>query len=253
MSISDFDLKWIKFTKSLRTVGILLIFVIIPYLALVIIPIHFIFAMVSLRDLKNINRELNDGYLNSFYSKYLTASIFKLIGSILVHIGAAMTAIFSPQFFPYSFYGLFSTTVLIFIIGFVIMIIGSGVEVGAWDNLKLFIHYNESSFPERINFDTTAKVENLRGGALSWALGFLVITIIIGWILQLVGYFGLNSVAERLIKSEPFAPVTQYHQPTSIPTQEQQPVGEIEFCPMCGASVAEGARYCGECGVKLVN
>ncbi|MBY8987752.1 MAG: hypothetical protein KGD61_04810, partial [Candidatus Lokiarchaeota archaeon] len=139
------------------------------------------------------------------------------------------------------------------IIGFVIMIIGSGVEVGAWDNLKLFIYNNKALFPERINFDTTTKVDNLRSGALLWALGFLVITIIIGWINQLVGYFGLINVAERGVKYGPIAPKTQGYQTLSPPTQEYQPVGAIEYCPMCGASITIGASYCAECGVKIIN
>lgn len=257
MSISDFELKWIKFTKSLRTVGILLIFFIIPFLAFVTIPFHFIFAMVSLRNLKNMNHELNDGYLKSFYSKYLTASIFKLIGAILVHVGATMIFVINSSGFSllyyYSYVGLISPSIIIFVIGFVFMIIGSGVEIGAWDNLKLFIFYTEETFSKRISSDTTTKIENLRAGALSWALGFLVITIIIGYILQLIGYFGLNSVAEKTQKSEPFVPVTQYHQPASLPAPEQQPVVKKEFCAMCGASLSDGASYCANCGVKIVN
>ncbi len=256
MKVSDFEIRWIKFTKSLRSVGVLLIFVIIPFLAFVIIPIYFIFAMVSFRNIKDINRELNDGYLKDFSSKYLAASIFKLIGSILVHIGAAMMFfIYSSGFslfYYYSYYGLFSPSIIIFVIGFVFMIIGSGVEVGAWDNLKLFVHYNEALFPERSNFGTTTKLEKLRGGALSWALGFLVITIFMGWILQLVGYFGLNSVAESRMKMESIVPKTQGYQPLSPPPQEKQPVDKKEFCAMCGASVAEGASYCANCGVKIV-
>ncbi|GAG64024.1 unnamed protein product, partial [marine sediment metagenome] len=84
MSISDFELKWIKFTKSLRSVGVLLIFVMIPFLAFVIIPIQFILTMVAIRDIKIINHELNDPYLKNFRSKYLAASILKFIGSIIV-------------------------------------------------------------------------------------------------------------------------------------------------------------------------
>lgn len=257
MSMSDFELKWIKFTKSLRSVGVLLIFVMIPYLAFVIIPIHFILTMVSLRNLKNINYELNDPYLKSFHSKFLTASIFKLIGSILVHIGAAMIAIlysvYIPDFIYYSFFGFLSPLITIFVVGFVIIIIGSSVEVGAWNNLRLFIYHYREKFPERIYYDTTTNVERLRSGALLWALGFLVITIIIGWIIQLIGYLGLSSVAERGMKLEPIAHVTQHYQPISPPTQEQQPVRVIEFCPMCGASISKGASYCVECGVKIVN
>lgn len=256
MSISDFELKWIKFTKSLRTVGVLLIFVIIPFLAFVMVPIYFILTMVSLKELKNLNRDLNNAYLNSFRSKFLTASIFKLIGAMLIHVGATMIFFNNIGFsliYYYSYYGLFSPSIIIFAIGFVMMIIGSGVEVGAWDNLKLFIFYSKGLFPERIGSDTTTKVENLRGGALSWALSFLVITILIGWILQLVGYFGLNNVAERRMKMESISPATQRYQPVSPPTQEQKPVAKKEFCAMCGASVAEGASYCANCGVKIAN
>ena len=257
MSISDFEIKWIKFTKSLRNIGVLLIFVIIPYLAFVIIPIHFIFVMISLRDLKNLNRELNAGYLYTFYSKYLTASIFKLIGSLLVHVGAALMFFINSSGFSliyyYSYYGLFSPSIIIFAIGFVMMIIGSGVEIGAWENLKLFIHHHEDLFKGRINVYTKNKVEILRSGALSWALGFLVITIVIGWITQLVGYFALSSEAETLMKSEPIAPTTQRYQPISPPPQEVHSEGVKQFCAMCGASVEKEATFCANCGVKIAN
>ncbi len=260
MTISNLEMKWLSFTKSLRSIGVLLIFVMIPYLAFIIIPIQFILTMVALSNINYINHELKDPYLNSFRSRYLTASIFKLIGSMTVHVGALLLAIrliIGPIFSPFylgSFYGwIFSPAAIIFIIGFVIMIIASIIEVGAWDNLKLFIHHNKEMFPERIKYETTTKVENLRSGALSWALGFLIVTIIIGWILQLIGYFGLSNAAERGMKIEPIAPATQDFQPITPPIQKQQPVRVIEFCPMCGARVSEGASYCGECGVKLAN
>ncbi len=259
MSSSNLEMKWINFVKSLRSVGVLLIFVMIPYLAFVIIPIQFILTLVALRDINNINRELNNPFLNNFRSKYLTASIVKFIGSIIVHVGGAMIAFvlaIGPIIDPFDlipFPGwILPPTITLLVIGFVIMIIGSSVEVGAWDNLKLFIQQNKDMFPERILKDTITSVENLRSGALLWALGFLIIPILIGWIFQLVGYFGLSNVAKWGMKIEPITPVTQDFQPISTPTQDPQTIDVIKFCPMCGASVAEGARYCGECGVQLV-
>ncbi|TES98304.1 MAG: zinc ribbon domain-containing protein [Promethearchaeota archaeon] len=262
MSISDLEMKWINFTKNLRIVGVLLIFVMIPYLAFVLIPIQFILTMVALRDISSINRELNDPYLKSFRSRYITAGIIKLIGSIIVHVGAAMiaTILFLPSFFyPYDYYysygfffNIITAPITVFIIGFVFMIIGSGVEVGAWDNLKLFVFYNKELFPEGLHYDTTS-IEQLRTGALLWALGFLFITIIIGWILQLIGYFNMSKVAKGVTKIGPDTYVTQDFRPISPPAQEPQPVDAFKFCPMCGASVAEGASYCVECGVKIVN
>jgi len=260
MSISDFELKWIKFTKSLRSVGVLLIFVMIPFLAFVIIPIQFILTMVAIRDIKIINHELNDPYLKNFRSKYLAASILKFIGSIIVHVGGVMITviiIISPIIYPfylgYPSVGRFIPAIVLFIIGFVIMIIGSSVEVGAWDNLQLFLYHNKGMFPKSISYRTTNSVENLRKGASLWAIGFLIIPIIIGWIYQLVGYFGLINAIKEGRKIEPIAPKTQDYQPISPHTQEPQPIDVIEFCPMCGSSVVEGAIYCGECGVKIVN
>jgi uncharacterized membrane protein len=229
------------------------------------IPIHFIMAMVSLKELKNLNRDVNNPYLNSFRSKYLTASVFKLIGALVIHAGATMIYFNNlgfSLFYFYSYVGLISPSIITFVIGFVIMIIGSSIEKGAWDNLKLFIYYNEDLLPKRIHYDTTAKIENLRSGALSWALGFLVITIAIGWILQLVGYFGLSSVADRLTRPEPIAPSTPRYQPTvpatphyqpPTPPQEEQPESDIQFCAMCGSKVEKGAIYCLNCGVKIGN
>jgi len=274
MSISELELKWLNFVRRLRVVGMLLIFVMIPFIAFLIIPIHFILTMVAVGDVSKLNRELKDPYLQTFRSKYIAASIIKLIGSIVVHTGAAIVAFgyfFHPIFDPY-YIGMFPysipPTVIVFIIGVIIMIIGSAVEIGAWNKLKLFVYHRKEIFPISINTDTINKIENLRSGAVAWALGFLGVTIIIGWINQIVGYIGLSNVAERLTMGEPIKPQTQVYQAPSPPTpptpptaplppspsaQEPQSVTDIVFCPMCGAKVSKGAIFCAECGVKLVN
>jgi hypothetical protein len=271
MSISELEIKWLNFVKRLRVVGVLLIFVVIPFLAFVMIPIYFIFTMIAVGDISKLNREVKDPYLQSFRSKYIAASIIKLIGSIIVHAGAVIVAFafftyysYYPGYFPYWV----PPSVIVFVIGVIIMIIGSAVEVGAWNNLKLFVYHHKEIFPITIHTDTIKKIESLRSGAVLWALGFLGVPILIGWINQLIGYFGISDVAERLTKAEPIAPQTQVYQPPSPPTppsppvpptpltpsiQEPQTASDIAFCPMCGAKVSKGAIFCGECGVRIVN
>ncbi|MFX0020995.1 MAG: zinc-ribbon domain-containing protein [Candidatus Hermodarchaeota archaeon] len=263
MSSSNLELKWIDFVRKLRNVGALLLFVFIPYLAFVIIPIHFILTLVAIRDIKTMNYELNDSFLYNFHSKYLTATIVKFIGSIVVHLGAALIAAvvaFGPIYNPLPFQG-FPAAIGLLIIGFIIMIIGSAVEVGAWDNLKFFMQEKKDIFPARILGDTFNSIENLRTGAFLWALGFLIIPIVIGWIFQLIGYFTLSNIARWGMKLEPISPITQEfkpmypspqkYQPVSMPSPVSEPESVIKFCPMCGAKVPQGAKFCGECGVNL--
>jgi uncharacterized membrane protein len=228
----------------------------------VILPILFILTLIAIRDIKIINQELNDSFLYNFYSKYQTATIVKFIGSIVVHLGAAMIAAVITFGFPHLLpYNGLPPAIVLLIIGFIIMIIGSAVEVGAWENLKLFIQDHKDMFPARNFNDTISSIENLRTGAFLWALGFLIIPIAIGWIFQLIGYFTLSSSAKWGMKLEPIIPMSQNYEPIStIPQKIKQdsispPEIELEniikFCSTCGAKISEGAIYCGECGANL--
>ncbi len=268
MSKSNIEANWLRFVRSLRSVGALLIFIIIPYIAFVIIPIQFILTIVAISDIREMNRKLNNSFLNNFQSRYLTASIFKFIGSILVHVGGAMLAmllaigpIFDPlDILPFRIW-LAPATTIFFVFGFLSMIIGSMIEVGAWDNLKTFIQDNTDLFPERMRSEIRISIDNIRSGALMWALGFLIVPIIIGWIFQLIGYFSLSNVARYGMTVEPItpisektpliSPVAEESHPVSTPVQESPPEDVIKFCPMCGAKVQEAAKFCGECGVKI--
>jgi hypothetical protein len=270
MSNSNIEMNWLSFVKRLRSVGALLLFVMIPYFAFVIIPIQFILAIIAVRNIKNMNQELNNSFLENFYSKYLAASILKFIGSIIVHVAGAMFAViiafstfFAPIYLgPYPVW-LFPPAITLMVIGFIVMIVGSSIEVGAWDSLKYFIQDNSHLFAERSLGDIRSSLKNLRTGALLWALGFLIVPIIIGWILQLIGYFTLSNIAKWGIEIEKITPITQDTKPISSDTQEtliiSQPTAEpqpeeiIKFCPMCGAKIPEGAKFCGECGVHLDN
>jgi hypothetical protein len=262
MSSSNIEIQWIEFVKKLRSVGVLLLFVFVPYLAFVIILLQLIVTLVALKDIENMNRELDNSFLYNFYSKYQTAAIVKFIGSIVVHLGAAMLSLVLTSGFLHllPFNGL-PPAIILLIIGFIIMIIGSAVEVGAWVNLKFFIQDRRDLFPARNSYDTITSIENLRTGAYLWALGFLIIPIVIGWIFQLIGYFTLSNIAKLGMKLEPITPISQDFklipptpqkvEPPLISPPKIEPKDVIRFCPMCGAKISEGGKFCGECGVNL--
>jgi len=260
MSSSNLEMKWMKFGKNLRNVGGLLILIIIPYIAFVALIIQLILIIVLINDFNKINRELKNPHLEEFRTRYLTASIIKFIGAIILNVAcvwlAGVLLGFYGAYIPYigGPFMRFIPIITLFIIGFILMIVGSAIEVGAWDNLKSFIVQNREMFP-KMGKDAIDGVEKLRSGAMLWVLGFLIIPIVIGWIFQLIGYFTLSKIADQkpVISTEPIRvaePQTTYV-PAPAPVPIQEVADLIKFCPLCGAKLAKAAKFCGECGTQV--
>lgn len=268
MSSSNLEMKWMKFGKNLRNVGGLLILIIIPFIAFVALIIQLILIIVLINDFNEIIREQKSPYLEEFRSRYLAASIIKFIGAIALNVACVMIAAayifdFSTPIFPETPFGpfvMFIPIIILLIIGFVLMIVGSAVEMGAWDNLKMFIEQNREMFP-KMGVDAIDGVEKLRSGALLWVLGFLIVPIAIGWIFQLIGYFTLGKIAEwePVISKQPdLVPEPQpayISAPTPVaapaPVFVQEVADLIKFCPLCGAKLNMSGKYCGECGTQV--
>ncbi len=276
MSSSNLEMNWIKFGKNLRIIGGLLIFIIIPYIAFVALIIQLILIIVLINDLNDINRELKNPHLDEFRSRYLTASIIKFIGAIILNIACVMLAgvlliSFYGIYFPNTPFGpfiRFIPIIVLFIVGFILMIVGSSIEIGAWDNLKSFITQNKELFP-KMGKDALDGAEKLKTGATFWMLGFLIIPIGIGWIFHLIGYFTLSKIADQepVISKEPIRAVEpQYvyvtapaptHAPKHVSTpapvsiRVQDTEDLINFCPLCGAKVKDRGKFCQECGTQI--
>lgn len=266
MSNSSLEKKWYGFGKYILIVSILWVFILIPYLAFGIIVLQFIFINLALNEIKKINRQLNNPNLEQFYTKCITGNIIKLIGLIILNIGAAMITGFFVLG-PLGPFGplVFLSIIILLIIGFIIMIIASSIEMRGWEELGSFFLQNKAMFPNKVAKDVIDGVDNLRSGTLSWALGFLIIPIIIGWIYQMVGYFKLATL-NKLVPKKGIQPTpTPEPQPTPIselqasltfesqpsPTSAQEPRDIIKFCPLCGAKIEQGTRFCGECGAQI--
>ncbi|MFX1496208.1 MAG: zinc ribbon domain-containing protein [Promethearchaeota archaeon] len=273
MSYNDLPSNWYNFGKNIRIVAIFSIFIIIPYFAFIANIILLIFICSAISHIKKINQQQRDPYLSSFSSKYLAAAIIKFIGLIFVNIAGAIMAyryFMGPSYY-YSYYiipfpfSLVVTPVILtsLVPGFILMIIGCAIEKGGWENLKSYFYMSKDEFPPGAYLRVNEGVSTLSSAALLWALGFLLVPIIIGYIMYIVGYFKLSTLAERAptFKKQPVPPVIpeapkppkpvpppSYTTPYSS-TPETTP--SMNFCPHCGAELEKGGRYCGTCGSAL--
>ncbi|MFX1364608.1 MAG: zinc ribbon domain-containing protein [Promethearchaeota archaeon] len=271
MSSSNLEMIWKKIGRKFRAIGGLFILIIIPYVAFAALTIQLILIITVIIDLNEINHELMNPQLEEFRSRYLAGSIVKFIGAIILNIAGALLVglMYFKAYFsifpvaPISPFLRFIPIIILYIVGFVLMIVGSSIDMGAWENLKSFIEQNRDLFPKNGN-DAIEGAEKLKLAATFWVLGFLIIPIIIGWIFNLIGYFTFAKIAdqERVISKEPIKPVEPQYVYVSAPVNNSTPVSrpistsiqgtedDINFCPLCGARVREG-KYCGECGTQI--
>ena len=114
----------------------------------------------------------------------------------------------------------------------------------AWENMTVFFEQNKHLFPEMLAHDGIEASKNLRTAALMRALSFLVITLIIGWIFELIGYFKMAHLKNLgIVGAQPST------QPAPIPAPATEPAKK--FCPNCGSPVTGQEKFCSSCGSEL--
>ena len=259
MSNSNLEMRWIKFGKNIQIVAIFWIFILIPFFAFLVIGIQFIFIIIALSEIKNINRQLSNLNLGKFFSKCLAGNIIKAIGLIVVNVGGLMifggilsgriSDFFLSLYLSFSFIWMYPILTAVVTVGFIFTIIGSGIEKGAWKNLNIFLNQDNKMFPVWITIDPIEGTNKLSRGALLWALGFLVIPIIIGWIFYIIGYFKLSKFSIWLSPKQLPPTIAPESRPTPTPVPET--INIKNYCPHCGSELDEEGRYCGNCGSPL--
>jgi uncharacterized membrane protein len=230
-----------EFGKKMKIVGIMIILSIIPYIGTILSLIGSIFAIMALSDIRDANYKLKQSSLENYRSKYSTAIVFRIIGVVISGAGS-----FYSLGKPFSFS---IWTVIPTIISFIISIIAAAIEMDAWRSLTDFFNQNRSLFPTYIALEASEGSDKLRTAALMNVLSFLIITILIGWILQIVGYF-------KLAKLEEIIRYTETTPPTPVPSTQQASLAtptpsNNNFCPNCGAKITGEGKFCGECGSSL--
>ncbi len=249
MSNVDVKSEFSEFGKKMKIVGIMTILVIIPYVGSFLSFIGFIFGIMALADIRNANNKLNQSSLENYRSKYISAIVIRIISTAISAIGSFYTSNWVIDFvFTFNLSAIIGGAVII-LITFALNIIAAAIEMDAWRSLTDFFNQNRTLFPQHIATEVADGSDKLRSAALMNILSFLIITILIGWILQIIGYFKLAKL-EEITRYSDTAPTTSTPI-EEVASQPTAPTLELKYCPNCGAKVSGEGKYCVECGSEL--
>jgi hypothetical protein len=230
----------------MKIVAILTILSIIPYASSILNIIILVLLFQCLSVIANANVKLQNALLENYRSKYNTSLVLRVIIVILGIVS---------WFFPINYLDLISFTfhpvpLTIGGINWILGIIAGAIEMGAWQSFIDFAEQSTSIFPPNIKIEVMEGSKNLKTGALlMYILFFLVVTIFIGWIFQIIGFFKLAKL-EQMIFSQQQISTAPVSEPKATPPPSP-PSTKLNFCPNCGAKIEGEGKFCGECGSPI--
>jgi len=247
MSNMDVRNDFYEFGKNMQIVAICTVLSIVTGVTGIV---ALIFIFIALGNIKNANLKLNSEYLEEFRSKYVKTFILRICGIIVLMVGIINIVFyfFMPSYYFFSWINIIITVILI-LTGLTFGIASTVVEMEAWKNLKRFFEENRSLFPGSISHEIIDGCDKLKTAALLNALGFLIITAIIGFIYQIIGYFNLAKLDTLISYQAPKTSPIQVNLPESrsIDINEK----ESKFCPNCGTKLSGLGKFCPLCGSDI--
>jgi len=241
------------FGKNMQLIAIFLLVSLIPGIGFIGFILVIIFKFAALNNIKSINLSLKNDLLEEFRSK--------MISSITRLFIAFFNILFGGIFLAIGFLTPLGNFVVMVIIGSVLIALGLILIISAfilerkaWKNLKIFFEENQDMFSKIITRDIIQGIDNLATGALLNALFIFGITIFIGFILQIVGYFQLAKIANVIIQIPQESEMIMLNNYPTVATTSAvvlKQSGAANFCPMCGERVSQKGVFCAECGAKL--
>ncbi len=252
MSNMDVRKDFYEFGKNIQIVAICTVLSIVTGVTGLI---ALIFTFIALGNIKNANLKLNNEYLEEFRSKYIKAFILRICGTIVLILGVINLVLFF--FIPYyfsSFWIMISISAILILTGITFGITSLVAEMKAWESLKRFFVENRSMFPGSISHELIEGCDKLKTAALLNALGFLIITIIVGFIYQVIGYFNLAKLNTLIIYDIPkTTPIQVSPIQVNLPESRSNGINEVasKFCPSCGTKLSGLGKFCPLCGSDI--
>ncbi|MHA1147863.1 MAG: hypothetical protein ACTSR8_06420 [Promethearchaeota archaeon] len=205
----------------------------------------FIVLLFALKNIKNVNFELQDKNLKKFRSKIIYSIWMAIIGIAILGIASGI-AMYQYMIGVEWIYYLLPLNIAIY--GVVLLIKSLWMQKKGWNRLNKFFKENADMFPKDIAsyaLDGTDKLEK------SCKYMVTIILIPIAIIYSLIGMFKLAKLRNIPIHSEEDIYTHKKYVNISPKTQLSESSSGGDYCISCGNKRERKGRFCALCGYDM--